>query len=78
MLSGRSANASRRHLVGDRPKENWSDRKSTGRPAACSGAGGNHVLMFPSGLSMIRFMDADDYEVRDTTRAAETYRSSCR
>ena len=43
-----------------------------------SGAGGNHVLMPPSGLSMIRFMDADDMEVRNATRAAEMYRTSCR
>ena len=32
--------------------------------------------MPPSGLSMIRFMDADDFEVR-YARAAEMYRSSC-
>ncbi len=42
-----------------------------------SGFGGNHVMMLPSGLSMIRFMDANDYEVQDTVRAAEYYRSSC-
>jgi len=39
---------------------------------------GNHVLMLPSGLSMVRFMDADNMEVRNATRAAEMYRSSCR
>lgn len=43
-----------------------------------SGHGGNHVLMPPSGLSVIRFMDGGDYEVSHATRAAETYRSSCR
>ena len=43
-----------------------------------SGYGGNHVLMPPSGLVIIRFMDAGDYEVSDATRAAEMYRSSCR
>jgi hypothetical protein len=42
-----------------------------------SGYGGNFVMMLPSGLSMVRFMDADDQEVRNTVRAAETYRSSC-
>jgi hypothetical protein len=42
-----------------------------------SGHGGNHVLMPPSGLVIIRFMDAGDYEVSHATRAAETYRSSC-
>jgi len=42
-----------------------------------SGYGGNHVMMLPSGLSMIRFMDAGDYEVRPATLAAEMYRSSC-
>jgi len=26
---------------------------------------------------VVRFMDAGDYEVRNTARAAETYRSSC-
>lgn len=34
-------------------------------------------MMLPSGLSVVRFMDADDYEVRNTVRAVETYRSSC-
>jgi len=60
----------------------WTVRTDTG---ACtidvplmSGHGGNHVLMLPSGLSMIRFTDAEDYEVRDATRAAEMIRSSCR
>lgn len=43
-----------------------------------SGFGGNHVLMFPSGLSLVRFMDADDYEIAAATHAAEMYRSSCR
>ncbi|MCG6921908.1 MAG: hypothetical protein LJF15_12615 [Acidobacteria bacterium] len=43
-----------------------------------SGDGGNHVMMLPSGLSVVRFMDADDYEVSYATRAAEMYRSSCR
>jgi hypothetical protein len=43
-----------------------------------SGHGGNHVMMLPSGLSVVRFMDADDYEVSYATRAAEMYRSSCR
>lgn len=43
-----------------------------------SGYGGNHVMMLPSGLSVIRFMDAGDYEVRPATLAAETYRRSCR
>jgi hypothetical protein len=60
----------------------WTVRTDTGRCTIevplMSGAGGNHVLMLPSGLSMIRFMDADDFEVRDQTRAAEMYRSSCR
>jgi CubicO group peptidase (beta-lactamase class C family) len=59
----------------------WTVRTDTGRCTVevplMSGAGGNHVLMLPSGLSMIRFMDADDFEVRDHTRAAEMYRSSC-
>jgi len=39
---------------------------------------GNHVLMLPSGLSMVRFMDADNMEVRNATRAAGMYRGSCR
>jgi hypothetical protein len=42
-----------------------------------SGHGGNHVMMLPSGLSMIRFMDSNDYEVWDTVRVAESYRTSC-
>jgi CubicO group peptidase (beta-lactamase class C family) len=42
-----------------------------------SGYGGNHVMMLPSGLSVIRFMDADDYEVSQTVQAVERYRSSC-
>jgi hypothetical protein len=60
----------------------WTVRTDTGRCTIevplMSGAGGNHVLMLPSGLSLVRFMDADDFEVRDTARAAEMYRSSCR
>jgi hypothetical protein len=60
----------------------WTVRTDTGRCSIevplMSGAGGNHVLMLPSGLSMIRFMDADDMEVDYATRAAEMYRSSCR
>ena len=42
-----------------------------------SGHGGNHVMMLPSGVSVVRFMDAGDYEVSHATRAAEIYRSSC-
>ncbi len=42
-----------------------------------SGHGGNHVMMLPSGVSVVRFMDAGDYEVSHATRAAEMYRSSC-
>jgi hypothetical protein len=60
----------------------WTVRTDTGRctidAPLMSGHGGNHVLMLPSGLSVIRFMDAGDYEVRDAVRAAEMYRSSCR
>jgi hypothetical protein len=60
----------------------WTVRTDTGRCTIevplMSGAGGNHVLMLPSGLSMVRFMDADNMEVRNATRAAEMYRSSCR
>jgi hypothetical protein len=59
----------------------WTVRTDTG---ACtidvplmSGYGGNHVMMLPSGLSVVRFMDAGDYEVSHATRAAEMYRSSC-
>jgi hypothetical protein len=33
--------------------------------------------MMPSGLSVVRFMDAGDYEVVHAVRAAEMYRSSC-
>ena len=59
----------------------WTVRTDTGRCTIevplMSGAGGNHVLMLPSGLSLVRFMDADDMEVRYATRAAEMYRSSC-
>jgi hypothetical protein len=60
----------------------WTVRTDTGRCTIdvplMSGAGGNHVMMLPSGLSVIRFMDADDFEVRPATLAAEMYRSSCR
>jgi hypothetical protein len=59
----------------------WTVRTNTGRcdvnVPMMSGYGGNHVMMLPSGLSVVRFMDADDYEVRNTVRAVETYRSSC-
>lgn len=59
----------------------WTVRTNTGRcdvdVPMMSGYGGNFVMMLPSGLSMVRFMDADDQEVRNTVRAAETYRSSC-
>ncbi len=59
----------------------WTVRTSTGScnidVPVMAGFGGNHVMMLPSGLSMIRFMDADDYEVSYATRAAEMYRSSC-
>jgi hypothetical protein len=72
-----TANAAERYL-----HSVWTVRTDTGRCTIevplMSGAGGNHVLMLPSGLSMIRFMDADDMEVHYATRAAEMYRSSCR
>jgi hypothetical protein len=59
----------------------WTVRTNTGSCTVdvplMSGAGGNHVMMLPSGLSVIRFMDADDYEVSQTVRAVEGYRSSC-
>jgi hypothetical protein len=59
----------------------WTVRTDTGRCTVdvplMSGYGGNHVMMLPSGLSMVRFMDAGDYEVSYATRAAEAYRSSC-
>jgi len=59
----------------------WTVRTNTGRcdvnVPMMSGYGGNFVMMLPSGLSIVRFMDADDQEVRNTVRAAETYRSSC-
>jgi hypothetical protein len=59
----------------------WTVRTDTGRCTIevplMSGYGGNHVLMLPSGLSVVRFMDADDMEVSYATRAAEMYRSSC-
>jgi hypothetical protein len=60
----------------------WTVRTDTGSCTidvpVMSGYGGNHVMMLPSGLSVVRFMDAGDYEVRYATRAAEMYRSSCR
>jgi hypothetical protein len=72
-----TSNASERYL-----HSVWTVRTDTGRCTIevplMSGAGGNHVLMLPSGLSMVRFMDADNMEVRNATRAAEMYRSSCR
>ncbi len=59
----------------------WTVRADTG---ACtidvpmmSGMGGNAVMMLPSGLSFIRFMDAGDYEVSDSVQTVEYYRSSC-
>jgi hypothetical protein len=59
----------------------WTVRTDTGQCTVdvpvMSGYGGNHVLMMPSGLSMVRFMDAGDYEVVHAVRAAEMYRSSC-
>jgi len=59
----------------------WTVRTDTGTCTLdvplMSGYGGNHVLMMPSGLSLVRFMDAGDYEVVYAVRAAETYRSSC-
>lgn len=42
-----------------------------------SGHGGNHVIMLPSGLSVIRFMDADDYSVFPSVNAVERFRRSC-
>jgi hypothetical protein len=60
----------------------WTVRLDTGRCTIdvplMSGHGGNHVMMMPSGLSVVRFMDACDYEIRNTALAAEMYRSSCR
>lgn len=59
----------------------WTVRTNTGNCTVdvpmMSGYGGNHVLMLPSGLSVVRFMDADDYEVAPTVQAVEGYRSSC-
>ena len=59
----------------------WTVRTNTGSCSVdvplMSGFGGNHVMMLPSGLSVIRFMDADDYEVSPTVQAVEGYRSSC-
>ncbi|NCF83845.1 MAG: hypothetical protein GWP74_19790 [Proteobacteria bacterium] len=59
----------------------WTVRTYTGNCTVdvplMSGAGGNLVMMLPSGLSVIRFMDADDYEVSQTVQAVEGYRSSC-
>lgn len=60
----------------------WTVRMDTGRCTIevplMSGHGGNHVMMMPSGLSVVRFMDACDYEIRPVALAAEMYRSSCR
>jgi CubicO group peptidase (beta-lactamase class C family) len=42
------------------------------------GYGGNCVVMIPSGLSVIRFADADRYPIGSMVRIAERYRSSCR
>jgi CubicO group peptidase (beta-lactamase class C family) len=60
----------------------WTVGMDTGRCTIevplMSGHGGNHVMMMPSGLSVVRFMDATDYEIRHAALAAETYRSSCR
>jgi hypothetical protein len=60
----------------------WTVHTDTGRCTIdvplMSGHGGNHVMMLPSGLSVVRFMDANDYEVSHATRAAELIRSSCR
>jgi CubicO group peptidase (beta-lactamase class C family) len=59
----------------------WTVRTSTGSCSIdvplMSGFGGNHVLMLPSGLTVVRFMDADDYEVSGAVQAAEQYRQSC-
>jgi CubicO group peptidase (beta-lactamase class C family) len=59
----------------------WTVRTNTGNCTIdvplMSGYGGNHVMMLPSGLSVIRLMDANDYEVSQTVRAVEGYRSSC-
>ena len=60
----------------------WTVRTETGSCTIdvplMSGYGGNYVMMLPSGVSAIRFMDAGNYEVRSATLAAEMYRSSCR
>ena len=59
----------------------WTVTTNTGRCVLdvplMSGYGGNHVIMLPSGLSVMRFMDAENYEVAPTVRAVESYRSSC-
>jgi CubicO group peptidase (beta-lactamase class C family) len=59
----------------------WTVRTSTGNCSIdvplMSGYGGNHVMMLPGGLSVIRFMDAEDYDVGPTVRAVERYRTSC-
>ena len=57
---------------------NTGGRQRTVDVPVMSGYGGNHVMMLPSGLSVVRFMDAGDYEVSHATLAAEMYRSSCR
>jgi CubicO group peptidase (beta-lactamase class C family) len=70
-----TGNASERYL-----HSVWTVRLDTGRCTVhvpmMSGHGGNHVMMLPSGLSMVRFTDVSDYEVRPAL-AAEIYRSSC-
>jgi hypothetical protein len=43
-----------------------------------AGHGGNYVMMVPSGLTLIRFSDANSYDVAPMVRAVERYRSSCR
>jgi CubicO group peptidase (beta-lactamase class C family) len=59
----------------------WTVRVDTGACAidvpTMSGHGGNYVMILPSGLSVVRFMDANSYDVSRATQAAETYRSSC-
>jgi CubicO group peptidase (beta-lactamase class C family) len=42
------------------------------------GYGGNYVVMIPSGVSVMRFADADKYMLGSMVRIAERYRSSCR
>ena len=41
------------------------------------GHGGNHIVLLPSGLIVIRFMDEGAEDVVDLVRAAESIRSSC-